>query len=109
MSPGEAVDENPARASKLAAATEESFRWLRQPENLDAAVKQHGELAGVTTPAAVATYKKWLGEKRIFLAHWDQNVADAQWQFLEMAKQHGVLDAVPVKEKHALILGDGRS
>ena len=103
------VDENPARASKLAAATEESFRWLRQPENLDAAVKQHGELAGVTTPAAVATYKKWLGEKRIFLAHWDQNVADAQWQFLEMAKNHGVLDAVPTREKHALILGDGRS
>jgi hypothetical protein len=43
------------------------------------------------------------------LAHWDQNVADAQWQFLEMAKNHGVLDAVPTREKHALILGDGRS
>ena len=100
------IDENPARADNLAAAAEESFRWLREPQNLDAAVQKYGTLAGVTTPAAVATYKKWLGDKRIFLAHWDQNVINAEWQFLEMAKRNGVLDEVPAKDKHALILGD---
>lgn len=98
------VDENPARAKNFAAAVEESFRWLRKPENLDAAVEKYGKLAGVTTPDAIATYKKWLGEKRIFLAHWDQKVVDAQWKFLEMAKRYGILDEVPSKEKHALIL-----
>ncbi len=103
------VDENRTRAANFVAATEESFRWLRKPENLDAAVRNHGELAGVTTPAAIAIYKKWLGEKRIFLAHWDQKVVDAEWQFLDMAKRHGVLDQVPAKEKHALILDDGKS
>jgi ABC-type nitrate/sulfonate/bicarbonate transport system substrate-binding protein len=102
------VDENPTRAKHFAAATHESFRWLRQPENLDAAVQKYGQLAGVTTPAASATYKKWLGEKRIFLAHWDQKVVDAEWQFLEIAKRYGILDAVPAKEEHALIL-DGKS
>jgi ABC-type nitrate/sulfonate/bicarbonate transport system substrate-binding protein len=98
------VDENPTRAKNVAAATMESFRWLRKPENLDAVVKKHGELAGVTTPDAIATYKKWLGEKRLFLAEWDQKAVDAEWQFLELAKRHGVLDKVPPKEKHALIL-----
>ena len=88
----------------------ESFRWLRKPENLDAAVKAHGTLAGVTTPEAVAVYKKWLGEKRLFLAEWDHKSADAQWQFLEVAKRHGVLDKVPDEAQHALVLagqGDG--
>ena len=103
------VDENPARATNFAAATEESFRWLRQPENLDAAVEKYGKLAGVTTPAAIATYRKWLGEKRLFLAHWDQKVVDAEWQFLEMARRYGILDEVPAKEKHALILENGKS
>jgi ABC-type nitrate/sulfonate/bicarbonate transport system substrate-binding protein len=103
------VDENPTRAKNYAAAVEESFRWLRQPENFDAAVQKHGKLAGVTTPAAVATYKKWFGEKRIFLADWDQKIVDAQWQFLEMAKRYGVLEEVPAKEKHALILEGGKS
>src|SRR5262245_43342563 len=36
------VDENPTRAKNFAAATEESLRWLRQPENLDAAVRKYG-------------------------------------------------------------------
>ncbi|HMA70214.1 MAG TPA: ABC transporter substrate-binding protein [Xanthobacteraceae bacterium] len=100
------IYENPARAANFAAAAEESFQWLREPQNLDAAVQKYGTLAGVTTPAAVATYKKWLGEKRIFLARWDQKVVDAEWQFLDMAKRNGVLEEVPAKEKHALILGD---
>jgi ABC-type nitrate/sulfonate/bicarbonate transport system substrate-binding protein len=98
------VKENPKRAENMAEATEESFRWLRTPANFDAAVKAHGKLAGVTTPEAIATYKKWLGEKRIFLAKWDQKIVDAQWQFLEMAKRHGILDTVPDKKEHALIL-----
>ena len=103
------VDENPARAKNYAEAVQESFRWLRAPENLDAAVKKYGTLAGVTTPAAIAVYKKWLGEKRIFLAHWDQKVVDAQWQFLEMANRFGILPAVPDKKAHALLIEDAKS
>jgi NitT/TauT family transport system substrate-binding protein len=98
------VDENPARAKNYAAAVEESFRWLRKPENFDVAVKKYGTLAGVTTPATIAVYKKWLGEKRIFLDQWDQKVVDAQWQFLEMAQHHNVLPAVPDKSTHALLI-----
>jgi ABC-type nitrate/sulfonate/bicarbonate transport system substrate-binding protein len=103
------VNENPTRARNYAAAVQESFRWLRKPENFDAAVKKYGTLAGVTAPAAISVYKKWLGEKKIFLAHWDQKVVDAQWQFLEMAKSHGVLPAVPDKKSHALILEGAKS
>jgi ABC-type nitrate/sulfonate/bicarbonate transport system substrate-binding protein len=98
------VNENPARAKNYAEAVEDSFRWLRTPENLDVAVKNYGTLAGVTTPAAIAIYKKWLGEKRIFLAHWDQKVVDAQWQFLEMAHRLGILPAVPDKNAHAMLI-----
>ncbi|HEX7053954.1 MAG TPA: ABC transporter substrate-binding protein [Burkholderiales bacterium] len=97
------VDENPERAKRYSAAVEESFRWLRRPENFDAAVKKHGKLAGVTTAEAVAIYKKLLGEKRIFLAEWNPKVVDSQWQFLEMAKRHGILKAVPDKKTHAVI------
>ena len=100
------VDENPARAKNFVAAVEESFRWLRKPENLDAAVKKYGTLASVTTPAEIATYKKLLGEKRIFLAHWDSKVVDAEWKFLDIAKKQGIIDAVPDKAKHALLLGN---
>jgi NitT/TauT family transport system substrate-binding protein len=100
------VNENPARAKNFAAAAQESFQWLRKPENLDDAVKKYGTLAGVTTPEAIATYKRLLADKRIFLAHWDQKVIDSEWQFLEMAKSHGILDQVPAKEKHALVLDE---
>ena len=100
------VDENPTRAKNFVAAVEESFRWLRKPENLDAAVKKYGTLASVTTPAEIATYKKLLGEKAIFLAHWDSKVVDAEWQFLDVAKKQGIIDAVPDKKKHALLLGN---
>jgi len=98
------VNENPARAKNYAAAVEASFRWLRKPENFDVAVKKYGTLAGVTTPATIAVYKKWLGEKRIFLDQWDQKVVDAQWQFLEMAQHHNVPPAVPDKNAHALLI-----
>lgn len=98
------IDQDPTRAKNFAAATEESFRWLRQPQNFDAVVKKYGELAGVTTPAEIATYKAWLAGKRIFLAQWDQKVADAEWKFLDMAKAYGVLDKVPPEQKYAALL-----
>ncbi len=98
------VTEDRARAKAFVAATHESFKWLRKPENLDAAVKKFGKLAAVKNKAQAETYKKWLGEKRVFLAHWDQKVIDSQWQFLEMAVKHGVLKKVPSKKKHGLIL-----
>lgn len=103
------INENPSRAKNYATAVQESFQWLRKPENFDAAVKKYGTEAGVTTPAAIAVYKKWLAEKRIFLAHWDQKTIDAQWQFLEMAKKYGILPAVPDKATHALLLDGAKS
>lgn len=99
------VDEDKNRAKNFAAAVEESFRWVAKPENFDAAVKAHGELAGVTDPAAIATYKKWLAEGLIFLPDWNAKVIAAEWQFLDVAKRYGVLDAVPAKEKYALTFG----
>ena len=102
------VDENPTRAKNFAAAVEESFRWLRKPENFDAAVKKHGQLAGVTAPAEIATYKKLLAQKGIFLARWDKGVVNAEWAFLQSAKKHGILDAVPDQQKHALLVDNGK-
>jgi NitT/TauT family transport system substrate-binding protein len=97
------VEENPDRAYRTARAIEESFRWLRDPKNLDATVKKYGTLAGVHGKAVVEIYKKWLGDKRIFLAHWNRKIADAEWKFLEMAKSHGILDKVPPEDKHAML------
>ncbi|HEU0154928.1 MAG TPA: ABC transporter substrate-binding protein [Stellaceae bacterium] len=98
------VEQDRERASNLAAATAESFRWLRMPANLDAAVKAHGTLAGVTDPATINTYKEWLAAKRMFMTRWDKKAVDAQWQFLEMAKTRGVLDKVPDEHKYALLV-----
>jgi ABC-type nitrate/sulfonate/bicarbonate transport system substrate-binding protein len=98
------VNENRARAEHYAEAVEESFRWLRKPENFEAAVKKYGTLASVSKPGQIAVYKKWLGEKRFFLAHWDQKVVDSQWQFLDTAKRYNMLSTVPDKAKHAMIL-----
>ncbi|HJU17290.1 MAG TPA: ABC transporter substrate-binding protein [Stellaceae bacterium] len=103
---GSWVKADPARARNFVAATEDSFRWLRKPENLDAAVKKYGTLAGVTDPAEIATYKKMLGAKQIFLAHWDRKVADAEWKFLEVAQHYGVLAKVPSEKDHALLVGE---
>jgi len=97
------VEENPKRAKEFAAAVEDSFRWLRKPENFDAAVKKYGELAGVTKPAEFATYKEWLANKRMFMTEWDRKAVDAEWKFLEMAKRVGVLDKVPPEDKTALL------
>jgi len=99
------VDQDQTRAKNFAAAVEDSFRWVAKPENFDAAVKAHGALAGVSDPGAIATYKKWLAEGLIFLPDWNAKVVAAEWQFLELAKRYGVLDAVPAKEKYALTFG----
>jgi ABC-type nitrate/sulfonate/bicarbonate transport system substrate-binding protein len=98
------IKENPARAKNFAAATMESFRWLRDPKNFDNVVAKYGTLAGVSTPAAIKVYKQWLGEKKLFLAEWDQKAVDAQWAFLELCKKYGILPAVPDKAHHAMVL-----
>jgi ABC-type nitrate/sulfonate/bicarbonate transport system substrate-binding protein len=99
------VNEDKTRAKNLVNAIHESFRWLRDPAHLDTAVKAYGKLAGVTDPAQVATYKKLLANKGIFLAHWDAKAVDAEWKFLELVKKHGILEKVPDKAAHALVLG----
>jgi ABC-type nitrate/sulfonate/bicarbonate transport system substrate-binding protein len=98
------IKENPTRAKNYAAATMESFRWLRDPKNFDSAVEKYGTLAGVSTPAAKKVYKQWLSEKKLFLADWDQKALDAQWAFLELCKKYGILPAVPDKAQHAMVL-----
>jgi len=100
------VEENPARAKNFADATEESFRWLEQPENLDAAVKKYGELAGVTKPAEIASYKSWLTAKRMFMTQWDRKAVDAEWEFLDLAHKTGVLTEVPSEAKYAMLVGN---
>jgi ABC-type nitrate/sulfonate/bicarbonate transport system substrate-binding protein len=98
------VEEDRDRAKRFVQATHESFKWLRIGKNLDAAVKKYGRLAAVKNQAQANVYKKWLKEKRVYLARWDQDVIDAQWDFLEMAVKRGVLKKVPSKAKHAMIL-----
>jgi len=97
------VNENPKRAQELAAASDAAFRWLRNPSNFDAAVKKYGELAGVTKPAQIATYKKLLEEKRVFLTTWDKKAVDAEWKFLGMAQSHGIIMKVPPESEYALV------
>ncbi len=98
------VEGNPDLAKRFVAAVHESFRWLRNGDNLDAAVKKFGRLAAVKNQAQAEVYKKWLGEKRVYLAKWNQEVVDNQWRFLELAKKHGVLKKIPPKDKTAIIL-----
>ena len=99
------VDEDKKRAQSFAAATMDSFRWLAKPENLEAAVKNHGALAGVTKPADVAEYKNWLQHKNMFLTEWDQKAVDAQWKFLDICQKGGVITKVPAEDKYALFIG----
>lgn len=98
------VDEDRNRAQKFAAAVAASFRWLENPQNLETAVKNHGALAGVTTPQDIAEYKDWLQHKNMFMTEWDHKSVDAQWQFLELAQRTGILDKVPDKNKYALFV-----
>ena len=96
------VDEDRQRAKNLVAALHESWQWLRQ--NSDETIEKYGKLAGVQNAAEAATLKKMLQEGRIFLERWDDKVVDAQWKFLELAKQTGIIKAVPAKDKYALVL-----
>jgi ABC-type nitrate/sulfonate/bicarbonate transport system substrate-binding protein len=96
------VDEDRQRAKNLVAALHESWQWLRQ--NSDKTIEKYGKLAGVQNAAEAATLKKMLQEGRIFLERWDDKVVDAQWKFLELAKQTGIIKAVPAKDKYALVL-----
>ena len=96
------VDEDRQRAKNLVDALHESWQWLRQ--NSDKAVEKYGKLAGVDNPAEATTLKRMLKEGEIFLDKWDSKIVDAQWKFLELAKQAGIIKAVPAKDKHALVL-----
>ncbi len=96
------VDADPDRAKNLSMALADSWKWLRVEKNLDAAVAKYGRLAAVKNKAQAETYKKWLKSHRIFLAKWDKETRDKQWEFLEMAKRHGVLDKIPNKDKHGI-------
>jgi ABC-type nitrate/sulfonate/bicarbonate transport system substrate-binding protein len=98
------VNEDKTRAKNFAAATMDSFRWLAKPENLDAAVKNHGALAGVTKPEDVAEYKDWLQHKNMFLTTWDRKAVDAQWKFLDVCQKGGVINKVPAEDKYALFV-----
>ena len=59
-----------------------------------------------TDPKEVETYAKWLSAGMVFFMEWNKKVADAQWQFLDLAKKYGILDKVPSEKEHALFLGD---
>ena len=96
------VDEDRQRAKNLVAALHESWQWLRQ--NSDKTIAKYGKLAGVQNAAEAATLKKMLQEGRIFLERWNNKVVDAQWKFLDLAKQTGIIKAVPAKDKYAIVL-----
>ena len=98
------VEEDPDRAKRVVAALRETFEWLRDPENLQAAVDKYGEQAGVTSQEQADVYKQWLAEGKIFLTEWNQEVIDAQWSFLEVSKRTGVIEEIPDKDRHARIL-----
>ena len=96
------IDEDRQRAKSLVDALHESWQWLRQ--NSDKAVEKYGKLAGVQNAAEAVTLKKMLQAGGIFLDKWDAKIVDAQWQFLEVAKQAGIIKAVPPKNKFASVL-----
>jgi ABC-type nitrate/sulfonate/bicarbonate transport system substrate-binding protein len=98
------VDADRDRAKHYVRAVHESMIWLRNEDNLASAIKKYGKLAAVKNQAQAEIYRKWLGQSRIFLARWDREVVDSQWKFLEMAKERGVLDKIPNKATHGLIL-----
>jgi len=98
------VDEDRARATAFVAAFTEAFEWLRVPKNLRKAIKKHGKMAAVKNQAQADTYEKWLTSGKMLITKWDEETRDKQWEFLHMAKKHGILKKVPSKEKHGLIL-----
>ena len=98
------VDEDKARATAFVKAWTEGYRWLRKPENLKKVVKKYGSLAAVKNEAQAKTYEKWLTQGKMLIVDWDEATRDKQWEFLHMAKKHGILKKIPNKEKYGLIL-----
>ncbi len=96
------IDQDRQRAKNVVDALHESFQWLRQ--NSDKAVEKYGKLAGVQNAAEAAALKKMLQAGGIFLDQWDPKIIDAQWKFLDLAKQVGIIKAVPPKEKYSMVL-----
>ncbi len=98
------VDEDRKRAAGFSSAVMESMHWLRNPKNFDQAEAKFAKVTGIKNKAEAGVYRDWLQKNKVFLAKWDKETVDHQWNFLEMAKQRGVLDFVPDKKKHGLIL-----
>ena len=98
------VEEDKARATAFVKAWTEGYRWLRKPENLKKVIKKYGSLAAVKNEAQAKTYEKWLTQGKMLIVDWDEATRDKQWEFLYMAKKHGILKKIPNKEKHGLIL-----
>jgi ABC-type nitrate/sulfonate/bicarbonate transport system substrate-binding protein len=98
------VEEDKARATAFVKAWTEGYRWLRKPENLRKAVKKWGKLAAVKNEAQAKTYENWLTQGKMLIVDWDKGTRDKQWEFLHMAKKHGILKKIPNKEKYGLIL-----
>jgi ABC-type nitrate/sulfonate/bicarbonate transport system substrate-binding protein len=98
------VEEDKARATAFVKAWTEGYRWLRKPENLRKAVKKWGKLAAVKNEAQAKTYENWLTQGKMLIVDWDKDTRDKQWEFLHMAKKHGILKKIPNKEKYGLIL-----
>ena len=98
------VDADRARATAFVKAFTEGYKWLRKPENLRKAVKKYGKLAAVKNEAQAKTYESWLKQGKMLITDWNEETRDKQWQFLHMAKKHGILTKIPPKEKTGLIL-----
>ena len=98
------VDEDRKRAAGFSSAVMEAMHWLRNPKNFDQAEAKFAKATGIKNKAEAGVYRDWLQKNKVFLAKWDKETVDHQWNFLDMAKQRGVLDFVPDKKKHGLIL-----
>jgi len=98
------VNEDKARATAFVKAWTEGYRWLSKPENLRKTVKKWGKLAAVKNDAQRQVYENWLAQNKMLIIDWDEETRDKQWDFLHMAKKHGILTKIPSKEKYGLIL-----
>ena len=98
------MNEDKARATAFVKAWTEGYRWLSKPENLRKTVKKWGKLAAVKNDAQRQVYEDWLSKNKMLIIDWDKETRDKQWDFLHMAKKHGILTKIPSKEKYGLIL-----
>jgi ABC-type nitrate/sulfonate/bicarbonate transport system substrate-binding protein len=96
------IDQDRNRAKNLIAAVEESELWCIA--NADMLVDKYPQQLDTQTPEAAKVMKDWLKNGQIFVPEWNQKLIDSQWNFLTLAKEKGVLDAVPDKATHAMDL-----